>query len=180
VKDEDQDDRVLVQRCLQGDRSAFEQLVMRYQKPVFNAALRLLQNPEDARDVAQTTFLKAYEHLGDYDDRFKFYSWIYRIAVNEALDSLNSRKPSEPVNDAQPDEAQGPERIAEGTEIGRAIEDELARINPELRAVVVLRHLMNLSYQDMSDILVLPEKTVKSRLYSARQLLRERLLRYGV
>lgn len=180
MKDEGEDDRVLVRRCLHGDRSAFEQLVVRYQKPVFNAALRLLHNPEDARDVAQTTFLKAYQHLGDYDDHFKFYSWIYRIAVNEALDSLNSRKPAEPVNDAQPDGAQGPERIAESAEIGRAIEAELARISPELRAVIVLRHLMNLSYQDMSDILVLPEKTVKSRLYSARQLLRERLLPYGL
>lgn len=180
VKDEDEDDRALVRRCLQGDRSAFEPLVLRYQKPVFNAALRLLHNLEDARDVAQTTFLKAYQHLGDYDDHFKFYSWIYRIAVNEALDSLNSRKPSEAVNDAQPDEAEGPERIAEGAEVGRAIERELAGISPELRAVIVLRHLMNLSYQEMSEILVLPEKTVKSRLYSARQLLRERLQHYGI
>lgn len=176
----EEDDRALVRRCLQGDRSAFGQLVVRYQKPVFNAALRLLHSPEDARDVAQTTFLKAYEHLSDYDERFKFYSWIYRIAVNEALDTINARRPSEAVSDAQPDEAEGPDRIAEGAEIGGAIKQELARISPELRAVIVLRHLMNLSYQDMSDILELPEKTVKSRLYSARQLLRERLQRYGV
>lgn len=169
-----------MERCLRGDRAAFEQLVVRYQKPVFNAALRLLHNLEDARDVAQTTFLKAYEHLANYDAHFKFYSWIYRIAVNEALDTLNSRKPSEALSDGQPDEEQGPEGLAEGTQIGRAIEEELAHIGPELRAVIVLRHLMNLSYQDMSDILVVPEKTVKSRLYSARQLLRERLLQRGI
>jgi RNA polymerase sigma-70 factor, ECF subfamily len=178
VKEED--DKALVGRCLRGDRSAFEALVVRYQKPVFNAALRLLHSPEDARDVAQTTFLKAYEHLADYDERFKFYSWIYRIAVNEALDALNSRKPSEPVSGAEQDEAGGPDQVAEGAQIGRAIEEELARISPELRTVIVLRHVMNLSYQDMSGVLDLPEKTVKSRLYSARQLLRERLQRYGV
>lgn len=153
--------------------------MVRYQKAVYNAALRLLHDPEDARDVAQTAFLKAYQHLADYDGRFKFYSWIYRIAVNEALDTLNSRKPSEPLSDLEPDDGQGPERLAEGAEIARAIEAELARMSPELRAVIVLRHVMHLSYQDMSDILALPEKTVKSRLYSARQLLRDRLLPHG-
>jgi RNA polymerase sigma-70 factor, ECF subfamily len=174
------DDRALVERCLRGDRSAFEQLVVRYQKPVFNAALRLLHSPEDARDVAQTTFLKAYEHLASYEASFKFYSWLYRIAVNEALDALHARKPSEALDGSEPDQTGGPEQVAEGEQLGRAIESELAQINPDLRAVIVLRHLMHLSYQDMSDILVLPEKTVKSRLYSARQLLRERFQQHGL
>ena len=78
-------DWTVVERCRGGDRRACEQLVLRYQKPVYNAALRLLRNPEDARDVAQTAFLKAFEHLADYDPRFKFYSWIYRIAINAAV-----------------------------------------------------------------------------------------------
>ena len=73
---------------------AFEQLVVRYQKPVYNAALRMLHEPQDAMDVAQTTFLRAFEHLADYDPSFKFYSWIYRIAVNESLNALGARKPS--------------------------------------------------------------------------------------
>ena len=85
------DDATLVRRCREGDRAAFEQLVVRYQKPVFNAALRLLHDPEDARDVAQTTFLKAFEHLGDYDPSFKFYSWIYRIAVNVCVGQMRKR-----------------------------------------------------------------------------------------
>jgi RNA polymerase sigma-70 factor (ECF subfamily) len=80
------DDRTLVWRCRQGDQAAFGQLITRYQRPVFNAALRLLREPEEAKDVAQTTFLKAFERLADYDPRFKFYSWLYRIAVNESLD----------------------------------------------------------------------------------------------
>ena len=174
------DDATLVRRCREGDRTAFEQLVVRYQKPVFNAALRLLRDPEDARDVAQTTYLKVYEHIGDYNPSIKFYSWIYRIAINESLNALGSRKPCEGFNGEEADAAPGPERQLEGQQTGRAIEEALMRIKPELRTVIVLRHFMHLSYQDMGDILLLPEKTVKSRLYSARQLLRDRLLQGGV
>ena len=176
----DDADSTLVERCREGDRRACEQLVVRYQKPVYNAALRLLRNPEDARDVAQTAFLKAFEHLADYDPRFKFYSWIYRIAVNEALDTLGSRKPFEEIGDEEPDGAAGPERLVEGEQTARAIEEALMRLKPELRAVIVLRHFMHLSYQDMGDVLELPEKRVKSRLHDARLLLRDVLLRRGV
>lgn len=173
------DDQTLVGRCRDGDRRAFEQLVVRYQRPVFNAALRLLHDPEEARDVAQTTFLKAFEHLEGYNPAFKFYSWIYRIAVNEALDALGSRKSFEPISEEQADEAAGPEQQVEGEQVSQAIETALMEIKPEFRAVIVLRHFMHLSYQDMSEVLELPEKTVKSRLYSARQLLRDQLLRHG-
>ncbi len=173
------DDRILVRRCREGDWAAFDQLVVRYQKPVFNAALRLLRDPEDARDVAQTTFLKAFEHLADYDPSFKLYSWIYRIAVNEALNALGSRKSFQGMSGEEADETPGPEQRVEGEQMSRAIEEGLMRINPELRTVIVLRHFMHLSYRDIGDILLLPEKTVKSRLYSARQLLRERVLQHG-
>lgn len=171
------DDPTLVRRCLQGDRRAFEGLVVRYQKPVFNVALRMLREPQDAMDVAQTTFLKAFEHLVNYDPSYRFYSWIYRIAVNESLKALGSRKPAAGISDEEPDEAPGPERQLQSEQTARAIEDGLMRIAPELRTVIILRHFRHLSYQDMADILLLPEKTVKSRLYSARQLLREHLLR---
>jgi RNA polymerase sigma-70 factor (ECF subfamily) len=173
----EEDDQTLVRQCREGDRKAFEVLVMRYQKPVFNAALRMLHQPDEAMDVSQTTFLKAFEHLASYDPSFKFYSWLYRIALNESLNALNSHKPFVPISDQEPDEAPGPEREVESEQTGRAIEEALMDINPELRSVVVLRHVMHMSYHDMSDILQLPEKTVKSRLYSARQLLRDQLNR---
>jgi RNA polymerase sigma-70 factor (ECF subfamily) len=172
------DDRTLVRRCREGDRDAFEGLVTRYQKPVFNAALRMLHDTQEALDVAQTTFLKAFEHLADYDPSYKFYSWIYRIAVNESLNALGLRKPVERLNGEEPDEAPGPDRLVEGEQTRHAIENALMRISPELRTVIVLRHFLHLSYQDMGDVLALPEKTVKSRLYSARQLLREQLLQH--
>ena len=173
------DDATLVRRCLEGDRDAFAQLVVRYERPVFNAALRLLHEPADAMDVAQTTFLKAYEHLTTYDPSFKFYSWIYRIAVNVSLDTLNSRKPFEDLDRERADEAPGPDRQVQGQQARQALEEALMRLTPELRAVIVLRHFMHLSYEDMGDILLLPAKTVKSRLYSARQALRDRLAACG-
>ena len=157
---------------------AFEELVLRYQKPVFNAALRILHDPDEARDVSQTTFLKAFEHLADYDPSHRFYSWLYRIAINESLDTLNARKSVEPVRAEESDDSPGPERCAEGDETRQAIGDALMRLSPDMRSVIVLRHFMQLSYQDMGEILVLPEKTVKSRLYSARQQLRAELLQY--
>jgi RNA polymerase sigma-70 factor (ECF subfamily) len=173
------DDGTLVRRCLEGDRAAFEELVVRYQRPVYNAALRLLHDPEEARDVAQTTFLNVFEHLADYDPSYKFYSWIYRIAVNESLDTLGRRKPLEEISGQEVDGAPGPDRHAESEQTRGAIEDALMRINPELRSVVVLRHLMHLSYEDMAETLAVPEKTVKSRLYSARQQLRTLLVHEG-
>jgi RNA polymerase sigma-70 factor, ECF subfamily len=172
------DDATLVALSRRGERSAFAELVTRYQRPVFNAALRLLHSAEDARDAAQSTFLKAFEHLADYDPSFKFYSWLYRIAINESLNALKARKSRVPIDGEEPDEAPGPERRAEGSEAHRAIEDALMHLTPEMRAVVVLRHMMQLSYQEMAGILDLPEKTVKSRLYSARQLLREQLVEF--
>jgi RNA polymerase sigma-70 factor (ECF subfamily) len=178
VKEED--DRALVARCCDGDRRAFEQLVLRYQKPIFNVALRMLHDPQEALDVAQTTFLKAFEHLADYDPTYKFYSWIYRIALNESLTALGARRDLGAIDGEEPDEAPGPDRLAEGEQARREIEAALKGISDELRAVVVLRHFVHLSYEDMAQILELPEKTVKSRLYSARQLLRDELRRRGV
>ena len=176
----EEDDPTLVERCRAGERNAFEQLVTRYQKPVFNVALRMLRNRQDAADVAQTTFLKAFEHLGDYDSAFRFYSWLYRIAINESLNALALRRPRGELDANATDDAPGPDRAAEGDQALHAIEDALMHISAELRTVVVLRHIAQMSYQDIAQALDLPEKTVKSRLHSARERLREHLLQSGV
>lgn len=175
-----ENDADLVQRCRDGDRRAFDRLVVRYQKPVFNAALRMLHNPEDARDVAQTVFLKVFEHLSQFDPNLKFYSWLYRIALNESINYRSHLKPTEAITGREVDRAAGVERQVESEQSSQVIEQALMRIQPEHRAVIVLRHFQQLSYQDMAEILGLPEKTVKSRLYSARQQLRELLLEDGV
>jgi RNA polymerase sigma-70 factor, ECF subfamily len=177
---EEIDDATLVLRCREGNRDAFERLVIRYQKPVYNVALRMLRNRQDALDVAQTSFLKAFEHLGDYDPAFRFYSWLYRIAINECLNALALRKPLGELDTNTADEGPGPDRAAEGDQALHAIADALMLISPELRTVTVLRHIAQLSYEDIAETLGLPEKTVKSRLHSARERLREQLRRSGL
>ena len=164
----------------QGTNGAFESLLIRYQKPVFNAALRMLRNPDDARDVAQTVFLKAYEHLADYDPSFKFYSWIYRVAVNESINVLQRRRPTRAHRGRRTRRVGRPEGQVAGQQIGAGIQKAIMTLKPDYRSVIVLRHLLDCSYQDMAEILSLPERTVKSRLFAARQQLTEALGKDGV
>jgi RNA polymerase sigma-70 factor, ECF subfamily len=168
----EESDGALVTRCCSGDRRAFEVLVLRYEKPVYNAALRMLHDREDARDVAQTVFLKVYEHLGEYDPSHKFYSWLYRIALNESINSLQRRRPSVPLDLELAGDHPGPDDSARQSELSGGMAAAIAGLRDEYRAVIVLRHFLDCSYDDMAGILGVPEKTVKSRLFSARQLLR--------
>lgn len=176
----DDSDGALVRRCREGDRRAFAGLVTRYEKPVYNAALRMLHDREDARDVTQAVFLKVYEHLADYDSQYRFYSWIYRIALNESINALHRRMQREPIAEDEADNQPGPEDACAREQAAHGIEAALMSLKPEYRSVIVLKHLLGCSYHDMSEILELPEKTVKSRLFTARQQLKECLLSRGM
>jgi RNA polymerase sigma-70 factor (ECF subfamily) len=175
--DEDRD-QALVERCRDGDRAAFTELVIRYQRPIYNAAYRVLGNAEDASDIAQVVFLRVAERLHDYDSRFKFFSWIYRIAINESLNLLRRAGREEPLDeDADPPAAEsaGPEWQAHSAELSRRVQKALMSMKVDDRAVLTLRHFSECSYREIGDILDLQEKTVKSRLFEARQRLRELL-----
>jgi len=169
------DDTDLVLRSRNGDSAAFEALLIRYEKPVYNAAYRMLMSVEDAKDVTQTVFLKAFEHLGDFDPRYRFFSWIYRIALNESVNCLNKRTRSEELARETDTETDGPDDVMEQEIRSRQIQAALMTISPEYRSVIVLKHFLDCNYLEISQILDIPEKTVKSRLYSARQLLKSEL-----
>jgi RNA polymerase sigma-70 factor (ECF subfamily) len=173
-------DRALVKRCLRGNRTALAEVVEKYQRPLFNAAYRILGNREDAADVTQAAFLKAFEHLGNYDPKYKFFSWIYRIAVNESINQIKRNKKHEPLaeNEATPDSS--PYSSVEDDDLKHWIQDGLMALGEDYRAVVVLRHFSDLSYREISDVLGIPEKTVKWRLYTARQSMKERLTANGI
>jgi RNA polymerase sigma-70 factor (ECF subfamily) len=168
-------DEVLVERCQGGDRSAFAELVSRYQRPVYNAAYRVLGNAEDASDIAQIVFLKMAERLDEYNPRYRFFSWIYRIAMNESL-NLRRRNVWEEQLDPEanlPDaEKAGPEWQANMAQLAARVQKALMKMTIEDRAVLTLRHFSDCSYQEIGFILGLQEKTVKSRLFEARQRLR--------
>ena len=169
------EDRVLLQRYLTGDREAFTALVIRYQKPIYNAAFWVLHKAEDASDIRQIVFLKVAERLDDYDPKYKFFSWIYRIAVNESLNLLR-RKGHEEELDEEMDlpgaDNADPLWQLSTAERSRRVQSTLKSMATNDRVVLTLRHFSECSYQEMAQILELDEKTVKSRLFEARQRLR--------
>jgi len=170
----DPDER-LVERCLEGDREAFATLVRRYQRPIFHAAYRVLGREEDASDVTQAVFLKMIEKLRDFDPRYRFFSWIYRIAINEALNVLRRNGRDEPLDeDHEPEgpESASPEWQATEAETSRRIQRALMRMKPSDRAVITLRHFSDCSYEEIAHALDIDVKTVKSRLFEARARMR--------
>jgi RNA polymerase sigma-70 factor (ECF subfamily) len=170
----DEDDAEVIRQCLAGRTEAFEQLVARYERVLFRVALRMLGNAEDARDATQTAFVRAFEQLPRYDPAFRFFSWVYRILANECLNQRRARRPQGPI---------GPDLVAPGTpfeflaagERRRRVQAALLDLSPAYREVVVLRHFGDLAYDEIAVALDVPVKTVKSRLYTARQQLAARL-----
>jgi RNA polymerase sigma-70 factor (ECF subfamily) len=177
----DNADATRVRECLAGDPRAFAALVAQYEKPVYNVALRMLRNPEDARDIAQSVFMKAYQNLPNYDPQYKFYSWIYRMAINESLNVLRVRdRTAGPVDERLAEEGAGPSELLADEQRRDVVLDAVHRLKPEHRAVIVLRYFVDRNYEDMGEILGIDARTVKSRLYTARQLLKDELSSVGI
>lgn len=178
-------DPVVVSRLREGDRGAFEQLVECYERPMFKLAWRMLGNSTEAADATQNVFMKVYEHVGDYDPKYRLFSWIYRIAVNESLDRLSRRKHAGSNNDRVEDVSlasgeRGPDEFVGSGQVHDLVQAALMELQEDHRAIIVLRHFSECRYREIAEILQIPEKTVKSRLYSARQELRNRLCARGV
>ena len=167
-------DRALVRGFLDGKLAAGDELVNRYHRSVFNVALRMLGNVQDAEDVTQTVFGNAFAALDSYDPGYRFFSWIYRMTVNESLNTINRRRDVVSLDGsfdvAAPDVLSDSAAEAE-VRVGRA----LMELKPDDRAVVVLKHFVSFSYEEISDVLDVPVKTVKSRLFTARDRLRQSL-----
>ena len=173
-------DHALIERCRKGDRKALEALVGEYERPVYNAAYRILGNPEDAADATQAAFLKAFENLDRYDPQYKFFSWIYRIAVNESINQLKRIRKQLPLDEGEIADDPGPDDEFDAGKLSREIQEGLMSLSEDYRTVIVLRHFSDCSYRQISEILEIPEKTVKSRLYSARQLMKDQLIANGI
>ena len=171
VVEPDEPDIALLARYRQGDRAAFARLVARYQKPIFNAAFRVVGSASDAADVTQTVFLRIVERLDDYDAKYKFFSWIYRIAINEAIDLLRRNQREEPLDDDDDfelPESASPEWRYESRELCDRVQRALMTMTTDHRIVLTMRLFSELSYQEIGAILAIDEKTVKSRIFEAR------------
>jgi len=169
----------IVIKVKQGDRKAFAMLVARYEKPIFNTAYRMVSNYDDASDITQVTFVKAFEKIDTYNQAYKFFNWLYRIAVNEAINLLNRRKRNQEFNFDLPATQPNPEENYALSEMSKLLQGALMAMSYDHRIVIVLKHLLFLSYREIAEILDISEKTVKSRLFTARQILKKQLAKQG-
>ncbi len=172
-------DTALVRKCLKGESIAFERILDKYERVVFNTALRMVKDTRDAEELTQSVFVRVYERLSTFNPRYKFFSWLYRIVVNECLNHLKLRKHHQQLGEAE-DASQNPEERFEGLEKEEKISQALLKLDVNQRIVIVLRHFHDLSYREMSQILDIPVKRVKSRLFTARQVLRMHLIKMGI
>ena len=172
-------DQEIVHRCLSGDPEAYEALVERYGGRVYNVALRITHDPDAARDCAQEAFIRAYRALHQYDPMYPFGPWIFRIATNTSLNFVQRGRSREITVEERPEHAEpleaGPELSAIRKEDVQEVLDAMALLPPAYRAALTLRHMQQLSYQEVADALGLPLGTVKTHLHRARAALKVQL-----
>ena len=183
----------LVARAKAGDSDAFAQLLEENQDRVYSLALRMVNNPEDAADLAQEAFLAAWRGLENFQGEAAFSTWLYRLTTNLCIDFLRKEKRKRSagtvlyLDDTEeeegsmdlPDYSADPHRQLEQTEVREQIADAMATLSPEHRKILSLREVSGLSYQEIADILGVEEGTVKSRIARARNSLRKKLLETG-
>ncbi len=184
------DEGTLVAQAQAGDTQAFAELVKRYERKIYRLAKNITQNDEDAEDVLQDAFLKAYEHLGGFQGQSKFYTWIVRIAVNEALMKLRKRRGDrfvsldEPIDTGEEEVKReiavwegNPEQQYSQEELQRILNEAVEDLKPDFRTVFTLRDIEELSTEETAEALGISIPAVKSRLLRARLALREKLTR---
>ena len=186
------DDAHLVRRCLKDDPNAFRLLVEKYQAEVYGTALRIVRRPEDAEDLAQETFLRAFRALGRYDPTRPFGAWLHTIAARLCIDHLR-RNRAKLVSLTQPEEGTSgeertidledpgdlPDELAAKSELAQRLEALVAELPPDSRAAILLRHQQDLPYEEIARVLGVPLGTIKARIHRARIMLKEKLLAQG-
>ena len=174
-----------VRRCLNGDPEAFQELLDQYKNQIFSFLYRIVQNPSDAEDLAQESFIKAFRNLASYDLAHPFITWLFKIAHNTAIDFMRAKKPQALSidDDDNPIEVEDAghslEKVLDLTFQKKLIEKLLAAIPPLYREALILRHQEGLDYEKISQILQIPEGTVKIRLFRARDILKRKLEAMG-
>jgi RNA polymerase sigma-70 factor, ECF subfamily len=179
----EQDDLLLVAASKNGDQEAFAQLVQRYQRRVFNLVYRMLRQYEEATEITQETFLSAWQGLPAFRGDARFSTWLYRIAYNCSLKQLELRKrdralqvaleAEKTLENANDEQRENAELDARDHQI--LIQEHLSHLPTKYRIVLILRHLQDMTYEEMAEILTMPIGTIKTHLFRARNLLKERL-----
>lgn len=175
-----QPDAQLVAQALAGSQPAFQEIVRRYERPVFNLIYRVLHDPALAEDVSQEAFLKAFRSLGSFERSRRFSSWILRIANNAAIDAVRRRRARPRLEPAVAEAAvRPPPDPVEAAALGDALTAGLSQLRPEWRAAIVLRYQQDCSYEEIAEILGIPEGTAKTFVHRARKQLADALSAAG-
>ncbi len=179
------EERAAIQRVLEGETESFALLVRRYSGPLFRYLLRMVGRPDEAEDLVQESFLRAYLSLATYNDAYRFSTWLFRIATNltlnrlkaeqrvVSLEALRARPDSAPLELEDGHEDCRPERRAEQAELSQAVQECLESLPEAYRSVLALRYIADLSYEEIADCTGLPLNTVRSRLHRGRERLGE-------
>ena len=188
---EGEGDRELVRSAQRGDAQAFRRLVEKYQRRVYQLALGMLKDPDDAMDISQETFVRVHRYLPSFKGDSSFFTWTYRIAMNLCLDAQRKRGRVERVDAEEGDEAEieaamdppshalaGPQRQALNEELKGKIEEALSTLSENHRAILLLREMEGLSYEELAKVLGIRKGTVMSRLFHARLKMQNKLREY--
>ena len=181
------DDLSLIARFKEGDRSSFEEIVLRYQDKIYNLCRHMLGNVSDAEDASQDAFLKAYQALPKFQPEASLYTWLYRIATNTCIDYKkkpifesifgDSGEGERLVHDRASD-APSPEKLYQSKQINMALQESLGKLSPKLRAIIILKEIEELSYEEIADTLEISMGTVKSRIARAREELQKLMKKF--
>jgi len=180
-------DQALVERVQQGDKRAFDALVMKYQSRVVKVITRYLRDPVEAMDLAQEAFIKAYRALPNFRGESAFYTWLYRIAINTAKNHVVAQGRRPPTDDVEASEAEfyegpsalkdtsTPERMVLRDEIERVVFEAIEALPEDLRTAITLRELEDMSYEEIAEVMNCPIGTVRSRIFRAREAIDKKL-----
>jgi RNA polymerase sigma factor (sigma-70 family) len=180
-------EQALVTSALNGDQKAYKALFEMYRQAIFHITVKIVRNPDEANDLVQETFIKAFGSLKTYDHNYRFSTWLYKIAANSSIDFLRKRKIDalsldKPIatsdGDVQmeiPDNTYNPEHDLRNRERSGGIEDAIESLPEKYKEVIVLRHKEDRSYEEIASMLKVPVGTVKARIFRARELLKKKL-----
>lgn len=186
----DQKEKQLVAKAKEGDLQAFEELILRHERIVYNVALRMMNHSEDAKDISQEVFLKAYRNIKNFDERSMFSTWLYRITTNTCIDEMRKRKGKQSYSLEEELENEDGSMQRQIADAGETPEESLLReerksqllqalslLSAEHKAVVILRDIRGFSYEEIAEIMDLPIGTIKSRISRARNQLKNEILK---
>lgn len=181
-------DSAIIEKVLDGDVSAFEMLILKYQSKLFAASMNVVKNRELAEDVTQEAYLKAFQKLDTLKNREQFFPWIKRIALNVALNHFEKEKRVMDVENEDDETSffenisagESPEELTVKEELHRYVRGFVDALPDKLRVVIVLREIEDMSYEEIAEMMNIPLGTVRSRLFNARQIIKDRLINQGL